>query len=102
MIPIAKRAGGWSDILSMVILPFLILGILEIIIGFYLIFVKKIYELITTYIGVIYSLIGFFYIFYFYYFSLTFIIPGIILIVVGVKPEFRFFGKKINEKNEYS
>jgi len=100
MIPIAKRAGGWSDLYFIIILPFLIFGILEIIIGFYLIFVKKINPLMTTYIGVIYSFLGFFYIFYFYYFSLPFIIPGIILIILGVKPEIRFFSKKINEKNE--
>ena len=35
MVPIALRMEGWSDIYSILILPFLILGILENIIGLY-------------------------------------------------------------------
>ena len=100
MLPVAKRAEGWSDLYLILILPFLILGFLENFIGLYLIFIKNLHQLITTYIGVIFSSIGFLYLFYFYYFSLTFIVPGIILIVVGVKPGIKFFGKKINEKSD--
>ena len=89
MVPTALRAGGWSDLYYILILPFLMLGILENIIGLYLFITKNKYQHITTYLGLIYSIFGFLYIFYFYYFALLFIFPGIILIYLGVKPELR-------------
>ena len=87
MVPIALRTEGWSDLYFIVILPFLVLGILENIIGLYLIITKNIYKHITGYIGLLCLIFGLGYILFFYYFALTFIIPGIFLIYLGVKPE---------------
>ncbi len=88
MVPIALKAEGWSDIYFIGILPFLILGIFENIIGLYLIITENINKLITGYIGLLYFIIGFVSIVPFSYYALTFISTGTILIFLGVKDEF--------------
>ena len=89
MIPLALRAGGWSDLYFMASLPFLLFGILANIIVLYLFISKNKYQHITTYLGLIYLIFGFLYMVIFYYFALTFVFTGIILIYLGVKSELR-------------
>ncbi|MFX1500518.1 MAG: hypothetical protein ACFFDH_06080 [Promethearchaeota archaeon] len=88
MVPIALRAEGWADLYTIIILPFLILGIFESIIGLYISIKENINKLIIGYIGLLYLLFGSGLTLFFYYYTLTLIIPGIILTLLGFYNEF--------------
>ncbi|MFX1365239.1 MAG: hypothetical protein ACFE9Y_10010 [Promethearchaeota archaeon] len=87
-MPIALSMEGWVDLYSIFILPFLILGFFESIIGLYLSIKENINKPIIGYIGLFYVLIGFVIMQFCSYYILTLIFSGVILIFLVYNEKF--------------